>query len=132
MLLALLVVAIGGAMLTAPVAALANEGTVVAGHGTVGPSSTVTVAASLLRRRCARMAPDRQRAGLPLRVPGDGVRVLADTVLVGGVIVHATNPTLIGNTSLIAVDDGGPGEPDNVGIAFTTPASTAVRCSRCR
>jgi hypothetical protein len=121
-LLTILLVVISGVALAAPVAAQVKSESIVivGGEGTVG-SFTVNVLAFQFHRH----APAFGLLGIN---NGPGfftvslvrcIRVLENTVLVGGVIVHAANPDLIGHTSMIAVEDVGPGGADNLGIAFS-------------
>jgi hypothetical protein len=48
------------------------------------------------------------------------LRTVGDRVLVGGVIIHSSNPAVVGHTSLIAIRDGKAGAPDAVGSAFSS------------
>lgn len=120
-LITLVFVVIGGAALAAPVAAQIDREdiVVVAGHGTVGPTATVDVAAVQLNGQARGTLRIDNGPGFFFVSEVRCVRVVENAVLVGGVIVDAFNPSLIGHTSMIAVDDGGPGGADNVGIAFS-------------
>jgi hypothetical protein len=48
------------------------------------------------------------------------LRTVGDRVLVGGVIIHSSNPAVVGHTSLVAIRDGKAGAPDAVGSAFSS------------
>jgi hypothetical protein len=48
------------------------------------------------------------------------VKFVGARVLVGGVIVRSSNPATVGHTSLVAIENGGPGGTDLLGSAFST------------
>ena len=103
-----------------PAAGLAAPGdrTVVAGHGRVS-SSVVTVSANAAGSSVRGMTVIDNGPGFLFISDVRCVRVVGDTVLVGGVIVDSTNPITIGHTSLVAIQDGGPAGDDRVGLVFS-------------
>ena len=110
------VAAAAAAIAAAPVSA-GSDVVVVAGYGQIaGGASARVVAVSTPAGVHGRLDVQSQ-PGFRFVSKVTCVRVVGDRVLVGGVIVRATNPATIGNTSLVGVEDDAAG--DRVGLAFS-------------
>jgi hypothetical protein len=114
----LLLALVAGAISAAPVSAQPTA-LVVAGHGSIASGPVVTVAAFDVAGRVGGVLRVDNGPGFLFVSRVTCVAVVEGRVLVGGVIVRSPTPETLGNTSLVAIDDGGPGGADSIGIAFS-------------
>jgi hypothetical protein len=100
-------------------AAATSDGVVVVGHGSVEGGATATVAAFGLGDQARGLLRVESAPGFVFVSRVTCVRVVGARVLVGGVIVRSPTPATLGHTSLVAIEDGGRGGTDLLGIAFS-------------
>jgi hypothetical protein len=113
-----LVVAVAVTALAAPVSADTNI-VVVAGFGKLASGASVAVAAAstpfgVHGQLRVESAPGSLFVSEVTCLKVDGARVL-----IGGVIVRSPSPATLGQTSLVAVEEGAVAQPDLVGFAFS-------------
>ena len=109
---------VAAAISAAPVSAQPSA-VVVAGHGSVNGGTVVTVGAFDANGLVGGVLRVDSGPGFLFVSRVTCVRVVDGTVLVGGVIIRSPTPATLGNTSLVAIDDGGPSGTDSIGIAFS-------------
>ena len=114
LVLALIAAAIGAA----PVSGQPST-VVVAGYGSVTGGAVVTVGAFDANGLVGGVLRVESAPGFLFVSRVTCVRVVEGSVLVGGVIISSPTPATLGNTSLVAIVDGGPGGTDSLGIAFS-------------
>ena len=114
----LVLTVVAAAISVAPVSAQPST-VVVAGHGSVAGGAVVTVVAFDANGLIGGVLRVESAPGFVFVSRVTCVRVVEGRVLVGGVIFRSPTPATLGNTSLVAVADGGPGGTDSVGIAFS-------------
>ena len=103
----------------APAWAEHNPHVVVTGHGIVAGGARVVVAAYDHTGNVGGVLRVDSAPGFLFVSRVTCVRRVAFGVLVGGVIVRSPSEATLGNTSLVAIADGGPDGPDLLGIAFS-------------
>src|SRR5262245_39797315 len=116
--IASLLAAGAAAVLASPVSAGPGT-TVVAGHGRLPSGLSATVGAVSTPFGVHGRVRVVTQPGFVFVSRVTCVKVVGSRVLVGGVIVRSSNPATVGNTSLVAIEDGGSGGTDRLGSAFS-------------